>query len=276
MNAMGIGSLLTLGAFAGLSVTTPAHQDFPRSQSVGASSLPYDKTDILSCTVEGTFALAFDDGPYAYTEDLLDILDKYDAKATFFVNGINRGNIDDYAPLLQREIESGHQIGSHTWDHKLRLDEASEADIRGEMEKLDDKLCDLIERSPTYMRPPYLAYDDNVLDILQDYHVIVTDLIVGDTEENATAKGAFRRFSNGVDEKHSILLAHDPVEMTVENLTEMMLQLLQEYGLKAVTVGECLGDDDPESWYRTCDDSGASSRLKNQAEAGEDYIKTFL
>lgn len=111
---MGIGSLLTLGAFAGLSVTTPAHQDFPRSQSVGASSLPYDKTDILSCTVEGTFALAFDDGPYAYTEYLLDILDKYDAKATFFVNGINRVNIDDYAPLLQREIESGHQIGSHT------------------------------------------------------------------------------------------------------------------------------------------------------------------
>ncbi|GAQ45324.1 polysaccharide deacetylase [Aspergillus niger] len=230
-------------------------------------------TGISSLLTLDTFALAFDDGPYAYTQELLDILDKYDAKATFFVNGRNRGNIEDYAPLLQREIEAGHQIG---WDHKLRLDEASEADIRGEMEKLDDKLCDLVQRSPTYMRPPYLAYDDNVLDILQDYHVIVTDLIVGDTEENATAKGAFKRFSNGVDEKRSILLAHDPVERTVENLTEMMLQLLQEYGLKAVTVGECLGGDDPESWYRTCDDSGASSRLKNQAEAGEDYIKTFL
>ncbi|OJZ88742.1 carbohydrate esterase family 4 protein [Aspergillus luchuensis CBS 106.47] len=276
MIATGISSLLTLGALAGLSVTTRAHQVSPRSQSVGASSLPYDKTAILSCTVEDTFALAFDDGPYAYTQDLLDILDKYDAKATFFVNGRNRGNIEDYAPLLQREIEAGHQIGSHTWDHKLRLVEGSEADIRREMDTLDDKLCELIQRSPTYMRPPYLAYDDNVLEILQDYHVIVTDLIIGDTEEHATAKGTFKRFKNGVEEGHSILLAHDPVQMTVEELTEMMLQHLQDNGIKAVTVGECLGDDDPESWYRACDDSMPSSRLKNQAEAGEDYIKTFL
>ncbi|PYH70625.1 glycoside hydrolase/deacetylase [Aspergillus vadensis CBS 113365] len=258
MIATGISSLLTLAL-----VPLP-------SPSVGASSLPYDKTAILSCTAEDTFALAFDDGPYAYTQELLGILDKYDAKATFFVNGRNRGNIEDYAPLLQREIEAGHQIG---WDHKLRLDEAFEADIRREMDTLDEKLCELIQRSPTYMRPPYMAYDDNVLEILQDYHVIVTDLIIGDTEENATAKGTFKRFKNGVEEGHSLLLAHDPVQMTVEELTEMMLQHLQDNGIKGMVSlvrylsqngmiygygSECLGDDDPENWYRMCDESGSS------------------
>lgn len=41
---------------------------------------------IQDCTVNGMMALTFDDGPYIYTKDLLDLLDKYNAKATFFIS----------------------------------------------------------------------------------------------------------------------------------------------------------------------------------------------
>lgn len=48
---------------------------------------------ITACTVPGVFALTFDDGPFAYTSELLDILTKNGVNATFFLNGANFGSI---------------------------------------------------------------------------------------------------------------------------------------------------------------------------------------
>src|SRR5258708_1045794 len=70
---------------------------------------------ITSCTVPGTFALTFDDGPFAYTSHLLDILASNGVKPTFFLNGANFGNIADYAGVVQRMVADGHQVGSHTY-----------------------------------------------------------------------------------------------------------------------------------------------------------------
>jgi peptidoglycan/xylan/chitin deacetylase (PgdA/CDA1 family) len=69
---------------------------------------------IFSCTQPGTMALTFDDGPFAYTSQVLDKLDAAGAKGTFFVNGRNYGSITDYAGVVQRMVNSGHQVGSHT------------------------------------------------------------------------------------------------------------------------------------------------------------------
>jgi peptidoglycan/xylan/chitin deacetylase (PgdA/CDA1 family) len=77
------------------------------------SSIPYG-TVITSCTVSGTVALTFDDGPFVYTEQLLDILQSNGVHATFFQNGQNYDNIYNYAPTIQRIVDEGHQIGSHT------------------------------------------------------------------------------------------------------------------------------------------------------------------
>jgi peptidoglycan/xylan/chitin deacetylase (PgdA/CDA1 family) len=79
-------------------------------------------TVITSCTVPNTVALTFDDGPYQYTEQLLDTLDAAGFRATFFMNGNNYGHIEDYAPTLHRMINEHHQIGSHTVsDNSLTL-----------------------------------------------------------------------------------------------------------------------------------------------------------
>jgi Polysaccharide deacetylase len=78
------------------------------------SSIPIGSI-ISSCTVPGTVALTFDDGPYIYTDELLDILASNGVVATFFVNGQNYGAITDYASTVQRAASAGHQIGSHTY-----------------------------------------------------------------------------------------------------------------------------------------------------------------
>lgn len=67
------------------------------------------------CTVPGTVALTFDDGPYIYTSQLLDILSANGARATFFLNGQAQGSISAYPGVVQRALAEGHQIASHTY-----------------------------------------------------------------------------------------------------------------------------------------------------------------
>lgn len=59
----------------------------------------------------GVVYLTFDDGPGDYTNALLDILDKYEVKATFFVTG--RGDDE----VIKREFDEGHTVALHTWTH---------------------------------------------------------------------------------------------------------------------------------------------------------------
>jgi len=87
---------------------------------------------ISSCTVPNTVAVTFDDGPFKYTSDLLDFLDRENVKVTFFLNGLNRGDIWQYVGVVKRAFNAGHQIGSHTWSH-MDLGTASESDVQEQM-----------------------------------------------------------------------------------------------------------------------------------------------
>lgn len=63
-----------------------------------------------------TIYLTFDDGPGPYTDQLLDVLAKYNVKATFFVTG----NYPDYYDCIRRAYEEGHTIAVHTYSHNYR------------------------------------------------------------------------------------------------------------------------------------------------------------
>lgn len=82
--------------------------------------MPYG--DIYDCSVPGDIALTYDDGPGIYTDGIVDLLNSYNAKATFFITGINNGKgaIDStpaWTSVIQKTYASGHQIASHTWSH---------------------------------------------------------------------------------------------------------------------------------------------------------------
>ena len=67
---------------------------------------------------DGVF-LTFDDGPTpGVTEWILSTLDKYDAKATFFVLG---KNVEMYPDLYKRILDAGHKVGNHTYSHQKVL-----------------------------------------------------------------------------------------------------------------------------------------------------------
>jgi peptidoglycan/xylan/chitin deacetylase (PgdA/CDA1 family) len=70
---------------------------------------------ISKCNNPNMLALAYDDGPYQYTSQLVDILDKGGAKGTFFWTGTLYGCIYKEAAAVAKAYASGHQVASHTW-----------------------------------------------------------------------------------------------------------------------------------------------------------------
>lgn len=81
--------------------------------------------------------LTFDDGPSVYTEDILDILDRYDVKATFFVVG---KETDSAKEALRDIVERGHTLGMHSYSHKYSEIYASVDAFAEDFVKLRDYL----------------------------------------------------------------------------------------------------------------------------------------
>lgn len=84
--------------------------------------------------------LTFDDGPSDNTEEILDILKKYDVKATFFVVG----NTSEHGQeLLKRIVEEGHSIGIHSYSHKYSAIYDSEESFFEDFNKISDYIYDV-------------------------------------------------------------------------------------------------------------------------------------
>ncbi|CAF3463207.1 hypothetical protein HYE67_003889 [Fusarium culmorum] len=232
-------SLLKLATYAGLI-------------QAAAAAVPVG-TPITSCTVDKNIALTFDDGPFDYTTELLDQLKKYGYKATFFLNGNNWGNINDYKSVVQRMINEGHQVGSHTYSHP-DLATISSAEIRTQMTRLEADFLNIIGKYPTYMRAPYFSYGSNALPVMKTlgYHVIGADVDTLDWEYNTPAETdiALKLFKQGTTALKTISLFHDVHVNTVRNLIPKVLDAVKRSTRIPVTVGQCLGDPSA-NWYKT-------------------------
>ena len=96
-------------------------------------------------------ALTFDDGPSECTPAVLDVLQHYGLRATFFVCG---KNVEQFPALLRQVAAAGHEIGNHTYSHPgLLLRSASR--IRLELERTQDAIEEVAGVRPRLFRPPY-------------------------------------------------------------------------------------------------------------------------
>ncbi|TDZ21906.1 Chitin deacetylase [Colletotrichum orbiculare MAFF 240422] len=225
--------------------------------------IAYGGPGVYSCINPGDVALTFDDGPDRYTNDLLDLLKKYNASATFMVTGNNnaKGEIDDaslpWVNIIKRMYNEGHQIASHTWSH-ADLCKITSAQRRDEMYKLEMALRNIIGVFPTYMRPPYSSCtaecgcEDDMAAL--GYSVIYFDLDTADYLHDSPTE--IQQSKTIVDQAvaakpaqsdNFLVIGHDIHQQTVYNLTEYMLQKFQ--GKNMVTLGDCLGDP-KGNWYR--------------------------
>lgn len=103
-------------------------------------------------TEEKVVALTFDDGPNPpYTDQILDILDRYQIKATFFVIG---RNVEKYPKTARSILSKGHELGNHSYSH-TRMIFKLPSFIRSEIEKTDWLLNKLGVTQDILFRPPH-------------------------------------------------------------------------------------------------------------------------
>ncbi|KAL8279655.1 hypothetical protein RQP46_007968 [Phenoliferia psychrophenolica] len=199
---------------------------------------------ITTCTVPGTFAMTFDDGPL-YGGQIATYFEKHNSKATFFVNGNNYDCIYKYAEDLQRRYQAGHQIA--TWTHP-DITTISAAAFENEITLLETALQKILGIKPKYFRPPYGSYNNAALAILKKrgYKVVNWNLVSGDAE-GGTASSCIAAYKNVYKKplKPYIALNHETYQITANNVVPTVVPKLISAGYKLVTVAQCLGDNQP-------------------------------
>ncbi|MFW5785223.1 MAG: polysaccharide deacetylase family protein [Chitinispirillaceae bacterium] len=184
-------------------------------------------------------ALTYDDGPHApYTDSILDILNRKNVKAHFFLIG---RNTQANPHLARRIIEEGHGVGNHTWSHRDMILK-SPSYVKREIEKCDSIIRSLGYRNEIHFRSPrgmklivlpwYLRKTEKVN--------VLFDVVPVDWEE-VSAEEMLRRVLINV-KPGSIILLHDGGGDRSETvkLTEPLVDSLTERGYLFVTVDELL------------------------------------
>ncbi|MCY4083052.1 MAG: polysaccharide deacetylase family protein [Caldilineaceae bacterium] len=195
---------------------------FPRSVQPKATA-----QDDINCREVACVALTFDDGPSYYTEGLLDILKEHNVKATFFVLGTQ---VRIQSETVQRMFREGHQIGNHTWDHP-NLTKMSDDQIREQLQQTDNLIAQIIGESTPFLRPPYGAYNDNVL-AASGLPIIFWSVDPLDWKDRDAATVAARIVDAPAG---AIILSHDIHKSTVDAVPAI-ITALKSRGIHMVTV----------------------------------------
>lgn len=179
-------------------------------------------------------ALTFDDGPhYQQTPRLLEILEKNNARATFFVLGdrVLWGESNENA--LRLIYETGNEVASHTYSHS-DLATLSEEKVQAEITKTREAIYSVIGEYPTLVRPPYGSYNDTVKRYA--YAPLITwNLDSKDWYSRDTQKVVEQVLKEAGDGK--IVLMHDIHYFTVD-AAEILIPELIARGYQIVTVQE--------------------------------------
>lgn len=175
-------------------------------------------------------ALTFDDGPNYNTSKVLDVLAKYNVKATFFVLGSRAKN---NKKILKREYDSGMEIGNHTFNHLL-LTKYKENVIKDEIGKTSSVIFEVTGRYPKLLRPSYGAYN-NIVKKIGNMPIIIWNIDTLDWKYHNSKKIASRVINKVKD--GDIILMHDIYSATANSLN-IIIPELQNRGYTFVTVPE--------------------------------------
>ncbi len=149
--------------------------------------------------------LTFDDGPIpTLTPWVLDCLDSYKVKGTFFCVG---DNISKHPKLFKQLVNKGHAIGNHTFNHL----NASRVPQNAYLENI--KLCDALINpyvsDRKIFRPPYGRISARIIeDLKEDYEIIMWDYLTADFDQSLSSDKCLSRAIKGVKDG-SIITFHD-------------------------------------------------------------------
>lgn len=175
-------------------------------------------------------AFTFDDGPSKYTLDIVNILEEYNASATFFEVGYN---IKAHPEITKEVSDRGFEVANHTTDHS-KLTKLTEAKYLSKINDNNALFKELTGKDMPYLRPPYGSYNDKIK-ASAGVPIVTWSLDTRDWESRNKDK-VIEMVINNIKEG-DIILFHDLYESTRDAVKELM-PLLKEQGYQAVSVDE--------------------------------------
>lgn len=175
-------------------------------------------------------AFTFDDGPNYNTSKVIDILNKYNVTATFFVTG---KNIKANERVIEKMYEYNMEIGNHTYNHLL-LTKYNKEKIKDEIEKTNNLIYDIVGSYPKLLRPSYGSVNKKIKEI-SNMPIIIWNIDTLDWKNKNSNKIATKILDKVKD--GDIILMHDIYKATLNSL-DIVIPKLLENGYQIVSVSE--------------------------------------
>lgn len=208
-----------------LKTTEETTEKTTEAEEKGEWKLP-KATDKLVC-------FTFDDGPYApVTNKILDTLEKYNGRATFFVVG---DRADTYSDEIIRASKMGCEIGTHTYSH-VNLNSLSVSEMQEEIKKSCDAISKYTGKKVKVLRPPEGAADDTV-----KANVGMPMVLWSVDSRDWDYRNADKDYQTVMDNVFdgSIVLMHDLYPATADAVARLIPELAKQ-GYKFVTFSELM------------------------------------
>ena len=169
------------------------------------------------------------------TMAILDILDQYNAKATFFLVGIW---VEKFPELVKAIAERGHEVENHSASHP-HMTQISESKMREELRLCSDQIEALTGVRPTLFRPPYGDYNNKVVTVSREEGYEVVQWSIDSLDwKNYGVQDMITKATRNV-QRGDIVLFHNDSQYIVEALPAI-LSHYQQQGLSMIPIGDLL------------------------------------
>jgi len=229
VNAQSQGSLRATGEYSGEGLAPIGTHDFVVGYGSGPPAAP--KPPTANCARVACLALSFDDGPRPSTTlRILDILDREQVPATFFVVG---NKVAGNESILRQMHQGGHEIGNHSWSH-ADMTELTPRQIRQQIKLTQQAIEAAGVPAPTLFRPPY-GYIDKTMQ-----RTIPLTFALWNEDPRDWAAHTPKQVRVAVEKgahPGGMIILHDVYDTTADSL-EPMLHNLKKRGYHFVTVSQ--------------------------------------
>jgi len=170
-------------------------------------------------------ALTFDDGPSEKTNQVLDILKKYNIQATFFLIG---SKVEANQEVLRRLVSEGHQLGNHTYHHSKATGFYPVPKLTEELESTRSVVKKLTGLNMKLYRPPFGVTTPNLAKVVSQLRLNVIGWSVRSFDTTAqSAEGIIQRVLKQI-KPGSVVLLHDDREKCAAILETIIPHLLNQ------------------------------------------------